>query len=64
MKTQISEAKKDKTHLLAGVQVAAKYKLLTVNSEQKEDLFQNILSITQIDIRINKRFDNPVKPRE
>lgn len=52
------------TYLLAGVEVVATYKLKNVNRVRMENLFHKIFSSAQIDISIDDRFGNPVKPRE
>ena len=62
--TRISGADKDATYLLAGVEVVATYKLHNVNRVRMENLFHRIFSNAQIDISIDDRFGNPVKPRE
>lgn len=64
VETRISGADKDATYLLAGVEVVATYKLHNVNRVRMENLFHRIFSNAQIDITIDDRFGNPVKPRE
>lgn len=64
VETRISGAEKDATYLLAGVEVVATYKLHNINRVRMENLFHKIFSAAQIDISINDRFGNPVKPRE
>lgn len=64
VETRISGADKDATYLLAGVEVVATYKLHNVNRVRMENLFHRIFSSAQIDITIDDRFGNPVKPRE
>lgn len=64
LETRISGAEKDATYLLAGVDVVATYKLHNVNRVRMENLFHRIFSSAQIDIAIDDRFGNPVKPRE
>jgi len=61
---RISGAEKDSTYLLAGVEVIATYKLHNINRVKMENLFHRIFSSAQIDISIEDRFGNPVKPRE
>jgi hypothetical protein len=61
---RISGAEKDSTYLLAGVQVVATYKLHNINRVKMENLFHRIFSSAQIEISIEDRFGNPVKPRE
>jgi hypothetical protein len=64
VETRISGADKDATYLLAGVEVIATYKLHNINRVKMENLFHRIFSSAQIDISIDDRFGNPVKPRE
>jgi hypothetical protein len=64
VETRISGAEKDATYLLAGVEVVATYKLHNINRVRMENLFHRIFSSAQIDISIDDRFGNPVKPRE
>ncbi len=64
VETRISGAEKDATYLLAGVEVIATYKLHNINRVRMENLFHKIFSAAQIDISIDDRFGNPVKPRE
>nr|WP_315464910.1 GIY-YIG nuclease family protein [uncultured Rhodoferax sp.] len=64
VETRISGAEKDATYLLAGVEVVATYKLHNINRVRMENLFHKIFSNAQIDISIEDRFGNPVKPRE
>ncbi len=64
VETRISGADKEATYLLAGVEVVAAYKLHNINRVRMENLFHKIFSSAQIDITIDDRFGNPVKPRE
>jgi hypothetical protein len=64
VETRISGAEKESTYLLAGVEVIATYKLHNINRVKMENLFHRIFSSAQIDISIDDRFGNPVKPRE
>ena len=64
VETRISGADKDATYLLADVEVIATYKLHNINRVKMENLFHRIFSSAQIDISIDDRFGNPVKPRE
>jgi len=62
--TRISSAEKDPTYLLAGVEVVAEYKLHNLNRVKIENLFHKIFAAAQLDLTIEDRFGNPVKPRE
>ena len=64
VETRIAGAEKDATYLLAGVDVVATYKLHNLNRVRMEHLFHRIFSNAQVDITIDDRFGNPVKPRE
>lgn len=64
VENRIAGAEKDATYLLAGVEVVATYKLHNINRVRMENLFHKIFSSAQIDISIDDRFGNPVKPRE
>lgn len=64
VETRISGAEKDATYLLAGVEVVATYRLHNINRVRMENLFHKIFRSAQIDITIDDRFGNPVKPRE
>jgi hypothetical protein len=64
VETRISGAEKESTYLLAGVEVIATYKLHNINRVKMENLFHRIFGNAQIDISIDDRFGNPVKPRE
>jgi hypothetical protein len=64
VETRISSADKEATYLLAGVEVVATYKLHNINRVRLENLIHKIFSNAQIDITIEDRFGNPVRPRE
>ena len=64
VETRIAGASKEATYLLADVEVVATYKLKNMNRVRMENLFHRIFSNAQIDISIDDRFGNPVKPRE
>ena len=64
VETRISGAEKDATYLLAAVEVVATYKLHNINRVRMENLFHRIFGDAQIEISIDDRFGNPVKPRE
>jgi hypothetical protein len=62
--TRIAGAEKDATYLLADVEVVATYKLHNLNRTKLENIFHRMFSAAQIDLTIDDRFGNPVKPRE
>ena len=61
---RISGAAKDATYLLADVEVVATYKLHNVNRSKLEAVFHRLFGAAQIDLTLEDRFGNPVKPRE
>lgn len=64
VETRIAGADKDATYLLAGVEVVAEYKLHNLNRIRLENIFHRLFSTAQLDLTIEDRFGNPVKPRE
>lgn len=64
VQTRIANARKDATYLLADVEVVATYKLHNINRTMLENLFHRIFSTAQLDLTIEDRFGNPVKPQE
>lgn len=64
VETRIGAAKKDATYLLADVEVVATYKLHNVNRTKVEKIFHQLFGAVQLDLTIDDRFGNPVKPRE
>ena len=64
VETRIANAVKDATYLLADVDVVATYRLSNINRTKLENLFHRIFAGAQLDLTIEDRFGNPVKPRE
>ena len=64
VETRIANASKDATYLLADVEVVATYRLSNINRTRLENLFHRIFSPAQLDLTIEDRFGNPIKPRE
>lgn len=64
VETRIANAEKDATYLLADVEVVATYKLHNLNRTKLENIFHRLFSAAQLDLTIEDRFGNPVKPRE
>lgn len=62
--TRIGNAERDPTYLLAKVEVVATYKLSNLNRARLENLFHRIFQDVRLDLTIDDRFGNPVKPRE
>lgn len=64
IETRIANADKDATYLLAPVDVVATYKLHNLNRTRLEHVFHRLFGAAQLDLTIEDRFGNPVKPRE
>ena len=64
MEARIAAAEKDATYLLADVAVVATYKLHNVNRTRLENIFHRLFGAAQLDLTIEDRFGQPVKPRE
>lgn len=64
VETRIAAATKDATYLLADVEIVATYKLHNLNRTRMENIFHRLFGAAQIDVAIEDRFGNPVKPRE
>ena len=64
VETRIANATHDATYLLADVEVVASYKLAQINRIKLEGLFHRIFGSAQLDLTIQDRFGNPVRPRE
>ena len=64
VETRIAGAEQDATYLLAGVEVVATYRLHNLNRIKLENIFHRLFGAAQIDLTIQYRFGNPVKPRE
>jgi hypothetical protein len=64
VETRVAGAEKDATYLLAEVEIVATYKLHNLNRKKLELLFHRLFGAVQIDVTIEDRFGNPVKPRE
>ena len=61
---RIANANKEATYLLADFEVVATYTLQNIHRVKMEKLIHKIFNHAQIDITIDDRFGNPVKPRE
>lgn len=64
VETRIANADKDATYLLADVDVVATYKLHNLNRTRLENIFHRLFGAAQLDLTIEDRFGNPIKPRE
>lgn len=61
---RIAGADKDATYLLADVEIVATYKLHNLSRSKLENIFHRLFAAAQIDLTIEDRFGNLVKPRE
>lgn len=64
IETRIANASLDPTFLMADVEVVATYQLFNINRVKLENLIHRVFGAAQMDIEIQDRFGNPVKPRE
>lgn len=64
VETRIAHAEKDATYLLADVEVVATYTLHNMNRTKLETIIHRVFGAAQLDLVIEDRFGNPVKPRE
>jgi hypothetical protein len=64
VETRIDGAEKEATYLLAEVEIVATYKLHNINRIKLENLFHRLFSAARLDLAIQDRFGNPVKPQE
>lgn len=64
VETRIANAAKDATYLLADVEIVATYTLHNINRTKLESIFHRVFRAAQLDLTIEDRFGNPVKPQE
>jgi len=64
VEARIAGASKDATYLLADVEVVATYTLRNLNHIKLENIFHRLFGAAQIDLTIEDRFGQSVKPRE
>lgn len=64
VEVRIANAAKDATYLLADVEVVATYKLHNLNRVKLESIFHQVFGAAQLDLTIEDRFGNQVRPRE
>ncbi len=64
VEARVAAADKSATYLLAGVEVIATYKVFGVKPRQLEALIHRVFSPALLDLTLEDRFGNPVKPRE
>lgn len=64
VESRIGNAAHDATYLLADVEIVATYKLSDINRTKLENLFHRIFAPAQLNLTIEDRFGQPVRPRE
>lgn len=64
VETRIANAQKDPTYMLAKVEVVATYKLSNLNRVRLENLFHRIFQSARLDLKLQDRFGEDVRPRE
>lgn len=64
VEARIANAALDATYLLADVEVVATYKLFNINRRRLENIIHRVFAAAQLDLAIQDRFGNPVRPRE
>jgi hypothetical protein len=64
VEARIGNASKDATYLLADVEIVATYKLFNISRSRLEKIFHRLFGSVQLDLTINDRFGQPVRPRE
>lgn len=64
VKQRIAGARLQTTFLMADVEVVATYQLYNINRTKLERVIHKIFANSQIDITIEDRLGNPIKPRE
>lgn len=64
VETRTANAEHDATYLLAGVEIVATYKLSGINRVKLENLLHRVFAPAQLDLTIQDRFGQSVKPRE
>ncbi len=64
IETRIANASLDPTFLMADVEVVATYQLFNINRVKLENIIHRVFGPAQMDIEIQDRFGNLVKPRE
>jgi hypothetical protein len=64
VETRIANAALDATYLLADVEVVATYKLFNINRIRLENIIHRVFGPAQLNLTIQDRFGNSVKPRE
>lgn len=61
---RFSNAALEASYLLAGVELVAAYELFNINRHKLEGLLHRFFANARVDLEINDRFGNPVRPKE
>lgn len=64
VEARIAGAEHDATYLLARVEIVAEYRLHNLHRSKLESVFHKLFASAQLDITLQDRFGQPVKPRE
>jgi hypothetical protein len=64
VEARIANAETDATYLLAGVEVVATYNLFNIKRSKLENILHRVFARARLDLTIEDRFGNPVKPKE
>ena len=64
VEARITNAETDATYLLAGVEVVATYNLFNIKRSKLENILHRVFARARLDLTIEDRFGNPVKPKE
>ncbi len=64
VEARIVNAARDATYLLADVEIVATYKLFNINRTKLEKVIHRVFAPARLDLTIEDRFGNPVRPRE
>ncbi len=64
VETRVANAALDATYLLADVDIVATYKLFNISRTRLENILHRVFSTAQLDLTIDDRFGNPIRPRE
>ncbi len=64
VEVRIAQAATDATYLLAEVDIVATYKLFNINRTKLEKVIHRVFAHARLDIEIEDRFGNPVRPKE
>lgn len=64
VQTRIANAKLEPTYLLADVEIVAEYTLYDIHRTRLENLLHRLFASARLNIEIQDRFGNPVRPEE